>query len=198
MTESDYAETPKDMTATSKSVFAKHSSKFKPIDAQFDFSSQPTQENEKPKTQMGGRRLRTLNNFQAIPSILSSPMVSPGERRESQPKKLLRESSQKKELNARDKHKFEKGLLPKLKTKKKKNRANKKAKRNSDLISTDHENIDSLLRIQTDPLLKMVYSPTFFAQSLHNSTYSTEDLGYRFDSYKFSSPGLLISEKIPH
>jgi len=202
MTETEYDSTPKDMSF--KSGFPKSASKFKPIDAHFDLSSEPTLETEKQQTQPGQKRIRTLDNFKAMPSLLSKPAVPQSAPKESRVKKLLVEPTpQKKKGESGEsnliKTKSSKSSLPKLEkgTRKRKSEASRKKKKNSfEVVLGEHENMNNFLKLQTDPLLKMVYSPTFFATTAPSSAYSSEDLGYRFDSYKFTSPGLLISEKI--
>lgn len=200
MAESELIDTPKDKDISIKGGYPKSASKFKPIDARFDFNTEPNAIKEKPRTQAGGKRVPALDNFNTMPSLLTKPSSTQNGNRDIKPKKLLIETAQKKNsehnLVRNGSGKLD---LPKLNKKKKGDQSIKKKKKKnhtSDIISTEHQTLNNLFSIQTDPLLKMVYSPTFFASSASTSAFTSEDLGYRFDAFKFSTPGLLVSEKL--
>jgi hypothetical protein len=57
------------------------------------------------------------------------------------------------------------------------------------------QNLNNLLNLQTDPLLKGVYSPSYFATSFTPYTF-TDDMIYKYDSYKVKIPSLLIGDKL--
>lgn len=65
----------------------------------------------------------------------------------------------------------------------------------SKLEVQESQNLNQLLNLQTDPLLKGVYSPSFFATSFTPYSFA-DDMLYKFDSYKVKVPSLLVGDKL--
>ena len=76
--------------------------------------------------------------------------------------------------------------------KKAKSEANQKINK---LELQESQNLNHLLDLQTDPLLKGVYSPSFFATSYTPYSF-VDDMLYKFDSYKVKVLSLLIAKKL--
>jgi len=213
--ESDYEETPKDVSIKGSSF--KSASRFKPRDRPlFDINTEPsTVYDNKPQT-AGSKRLTTFESFKSRQKtselgITKMPFLSETTTPHAaavtedfvRKNKLVIQTARKRlggEVNEplSAKHKSITGL-PKLEKqgKKKKEGQSKKRRKNnhSQKIGGDGENLNALFSLQTDPLLKMVYSPSFFTTSFPTTTIGT-DLDYKFDSYKFQAPSLLIAEKL--
>lgn len=100
------------------------------------------------------------------------------------------------------------GSLPKLQVKEQPPKIKQPAralKKTKSLVTTkakpkvepDNTNLNLLLDLQTDPLFKSVYTPSFFATNFPITTTYYDDIrGYRFDSYNVKVPSLLISDKL--
>jgi len=213
---SDYEDSPKDVSIKGSSF--KSASRFKPREGPlFDLNTEPTVVyDNKPQT-AGGKRLTTIDSFKSRQKTSEVGMTKmPFLSETTTPhhaavvtedfvrrNKLVIQTARKRLGGDQTepqsaKHKSTTGL-PKLEKqgKKKKDVHSKKRRKNnhSQKIGNDGENLNALFSLQTDPLLKMVYSPSFFTTSFPTTTIGT-DLDYKFDSYKFQAPSLLIAEKL--
>ena len=202
MTDSELSDSPKERSFKGK--YPKALSKFKPQDLS-DFNTEPTQEHEKPHTQ-GSKRLMTFEHkirsdedYEDARGSKKMPRLDEKSERVNKKNKILMGSMRKKLKNGGANQVRTKSTgvdLPKLdKPLKKKWSSHKKSHKDHNRKTSETENLNLLLSLQTDPLLKMVYSPSYFAPALPSSALG-DALGYKFDAYKFKAPSLLVSEKL--
>ena len=199
-TESDYEESPKDGSFKAQNSL-KAVSRFKPQTPMTEYNTEPAPEREKPFTTKGSNRLSTFENYKRKERDEDSNKIPSLNNQEDFKKKnrlLINTMKKKYGENEPGSTKAKQGLdLPKLKTEKRKGELQnkKKKKKHHSAKMGNNDQLSAFLNLQTDPLLKMVYSPSFFATSFPASALA-EEMNYKFDPYKFTSPSLLISEKI--
>jgi len=216
-TESDFEDSPKDISLKGSSF--KSASRFKPRER--EMNTEATIHSDKKPHTAGSKRLMTFESFKSKQKYSDTEGDAHGGNRMPflsettsptavtvedfvKKNKLLINTGKKPYIDRHEplsaKHKSTTGL-PKLEnqTKKKKKDGQSKKKRkhhhSQKIGGGDGDNLNNLLNLQTDPLLKMVYSPSFFTTSFPASTIGGE-LDYKFDAYKFQAPSLLIGEKL--
>lgn len=202
-TETDYDDSTKELSF--RAATTKNTSRFKPMELQLNFSTARTRETDKlHNLKPGSSTLRAkqwpLNGDDdgyklSGKSAFSMPLTQRAKEADSNKDQEDKAAKKLKEKQA-VKSKSGKIDLPKLEKPKKKIKMFKKKKTvSTDVHSTEHDNLTHLFNLQTDPLLKMVYSPNFFASSGIRSMTFSDGLDYHFDSYQFKAPGLLVSEQ---
>jgi len=199
--DSDFEDSPKDRSLKGQNSL-KTVSKFKPQSPLSEYNTEPTPEREKPQTTKVGKRLSTFENYkrrERDEETNKIPAINLQEDFKIRNNLVLKPLSRKygkgyESQSAKNKQSLD---LPKLtKTGKRKGDVlKKKKKKQNNSAKLVDDQLNAFLNLQTDPLLKMVYSPSFFATSFPASAL-TEEMNYKFDSYKFKTPSLLISEKI--
>jgi len=197
-TDSDFEDSPKDMSFKGSSF--KAASRFKPRERPLlDVNTEPTLDYGKPYTAGTHQRMGTIEGLRRKEKMpFLSEATSPNSHIQEdylKKNKLLISSIKKKSGDIKSPV-----GLPKLEkqVKKKPDGQGKKKKKNNNNFSQkigEAETLNAFINLQTDPTLKMVYSPSFFATSFPATAMIT-DFNYKFDAFKFQAPSLLIAEKL--